>query len=171
VHTSRSSRGPLSRADNRRRRAFLESVVNFGTLKEPEDFGDASIMTSEFKNWRNRVERSASGGFNAIWRGHDVYENGRVKKFETEEDARAYLDRCDTAGWIIHRGSKRKYDVRVLANRLGLEACRMETAPATPGNGCRAISWERRARRGLREARGCSRPLRGSPVSATQRPH
>ena len=90
------------RADNRRRRAFLESVVNFGTLEEPEDFGDASIMTSEFKNWRNRVERSASGGFNAIWRGQDVYENGRVKKFETEDDARAYLDRCDTAGRIIH---------------------------------------------------------------------
>jgi hypothetical protein len=59
-------------------------------------------MTSEFKNWRNRVERSTSGGFNAIWRGQDVYENGRVKKFETEDDARAYLDRCDTAGRIIH---------------------------------------------------------------------
>ena len=25
-----------------------------------------------------------------------------VKKFETEDDARAYLDRCDTAGRIIH---------------------------------------------------------------------
>jgi hypothetical protein len=93
---------PLSRADNRRRRASLKSVVNFDTLKEPEDFGDASIMTSEFKNWRNRVARSASGGFSAIWRGQDVYENGRVKKFETEDDARAYLDRCDTAGRIIH---------------------------------------------------------------------
>jgi hypothetical protein len=59
-------------------------------------------MIGEFNNSRNRVERSASGGFNAIWRGHDVYEKGRIKKFDSEDDARAYLDRCDTAGRIIH---------------------------------------------------------------------
>jgi hypothetical protein len=59
-------------------------------------------MTREFGDRRNRVERSASGGFNAIWRGQVAYENGRVKKFETEDDARAYLDRCDSAGRIVH---------------------------------------------------------------------
>jgi hypothetical protein len=31
-----------------------------------------------------------------------VYENGRVKKFEAEKDARAHLDRCDAAGKIVH---------------------------------------------------------------------
>ena len=46
-------------------------------------------MIGEFNNSRNRVERSARGGFNAIWRGQVVYENGRVKKFESEDDARA----------------------------------------------------------------------------------
>ncbi|MFZ0126206.1 MAG: hypothetical protein WAL48_18715 [Xanthobacteraceae bacterium] len=59
-------------------------------------------MIGEFNNSRNRLERSARGGFNAIWRWQVVYENGRVKKFESEDDARAYLDRCDTAGRIIH---------------------------------------------------------------------
>jgi hypothetical protein len=59
-------------------------------------------MIGEFNNSRNRVERSASGGFNAIWRGQVVYENGRVKKFESEDDTRAYLDRCDAAGRIVH---------------------------------------------------------------------
>jgi hypothetical protein len=59
-------------------------------------------MTKENGEGRNLVERSASGGFNAIWRGQVVYENGRVKKFEKEGDARTYLDRCDTAGRIIH---------------------------------------------------------------------
>ena len=59
-------------------------------------------MTGDFNNSRNRVERSARGGFNAIWRGQVVYENGRVKKFESEHDARAYLARCDAAGRIIH---------------------------------------------------------------------
>jgi hypothetical protein len=93
---------PLSRADKSTATRVPRISRKFRYREEPEDFGDASIMTSEFKNWRNRVERSVSGGFNAFWRGQDVYENGRVKKFETEDDARAYLDRCDAAGRIIH---------------------------------------------------------------------
>jgi hypothetical protein len=48
------------------------------------------------------VEHSSSGGFIAFWHGKVVYENGRVKKFETEPDAWHYLARCDTAGKIIH---------------------------------------------------------------------
>ena len=59
-------------------------------------------MTDEIKNPDNRVDRSANGGFIAFWRGQVVYENGRVKKFETEHDAREYLTRCDAAGKIIH---------------------------------------------------------------------
>jgi hypothetical protein len=63
---------------------------------------DADAMTDEIKNTNSRVERSASGGFVAVWRGQVVYENGRVKKFEAEKDARAHLDRCDAAGKIVH---------------------------------------------------------------------
>jgi hypothetical protein len=59
-------------------------------------------MTDEIKNTNSRVERSPHGGFVALWRGQMVYENGRVKKFEAEQDARAYLDRCDAAGRIVH---------------------------------------------------------------------
>ena len=50
----------------------------------------------------NRIERMASGGFMVFWRGKPVYANGRIKKFEDEEIARAFLARCDASGKIIH---------------------------------------------------------------------
>jgi hypothetical protein len=31
-----------------------------------------------------------------------TYENGRVKRFETENEAWEFLARCDAAGKIIH---------------------------------------------------------------------
>jgi len=48
------------------------------------------------------IEQMASGGFMAFWRGKIVYENGRVKRFQTEDVARAFLARCDAAGKIVH---------------------------------------------------------------------
>ena len=58
-------------------------------------------MTDE--NPSNRVDRSANGAlFSAFWREQMVYENGRVKRFETEGEAWEYLARCDLAGKIIH---------------------------------------------------------------------
>ena len=51
---------------------------------------------------RDRVEPSISGGFIAFWRERMVFENGRAKKFETEDDAWEFLARCDAAGKIIH---------------------------------------------------------------------
>jgi hypothetical protein len=59
-------------------------------------------MTDEIKNPSNRVDRSATGMFHAFWREQMVYENGRVKRFETEGEAWKYLARCDFAGKIIH---------------------------------------------------------------------
>jgi len=50
----------------------------------------------------NRIERMASGGFMVLWRGKPVYANGRIKKFEDEEIARAFLAHCDARGKIIH---------------------------------------------------------------------
>ena len=50
----------------------------------------------------NRIERMASGGFMVLWRGKPVYANGRIKKFEAEDLARAFLARCDKVGKIIH---------------------------------------------------------------------
>jgi hypothetical protein len=53
-------------------------------------------------NEKNRVDQLANGTFTAFWRGQIVYENGRVKHFETEREALEYLARCDAAGKIIH---------------------------------------------------------------------
>jgi hypothetical protein len=59
-------------------------------------------MTDVIMNSSNRVDRSANGTFLAFWRGQVVYENGRVKRFETENMAWEFLARCDSAGKIIH---------------------------------------------------------------------
>ena len=57
---------------------------------------------SEIKTNENRVDRSANDTFLAFWRGRVVYENGRVKRFETEREAWEFLSHCDLAGNIIH---------------------------------------------------------------------
>jgi hypothetical protein len=57
---------------------------------------------SEIKTNENRVDRSANDTFLAFWRGRVVYENGRVKRFETEKEAWEFLSHCDLAGKIIH---------------------------------------------------------------------
>lgn len=63
---------------------------------------ESSRMTYEIKDQRHRVDRSAKGAFLAFWCGQVVYENGRVKRFETESEAWEFLSRCDAAGKIIH---------------------------------------------------------------------
>ena len=59
-------------------------------------------MTDEIKNPSNRVDPSTGGKFHAFWRGRVVFENGRVKRFETENEAWEFLARCDVAEKIIH---------------------------------------------------------------------
>jgi hypothetical protein len=54
------------------------------------------------KGGRHRIERSTTGEFLAFWNGQAVYENGRIKKFQTGNEARDFLARCDAAGKIIH---------------------------------------------------------------------
>jgi hypothetical protein len=63
---------------------------------------ESSRMTYEIKDQRHRVDRSANGAFLAFWCGQVVYENGHVKRFETESEAWEFLSRCDAAGKIIH---------------------------------------------------------------------
>ena len=70
----------------------------------PDDSGKR-VIRPKFevtKGSGNQIEKSASGDFIGIWRGRTVYENGRVKRFQTEDFARAFLARCDAAGKIIH---------------------------------------------------------------------
>jgi hypothetical protein len=64
--------------------------------------GNNIVMADTIKNPINRVDPSANGIFHAFWREKMVYENGRVKRFETEREAWEYLARCDLAGKIIH---------------------------------------------------------------------
>ncbi len=59
-------------------------------------------MADKIKNPDNRVDASANGKFHAFWCGRVVFENGRVKRFETAREAWEYLARCDAAGKIIH---------------------------------------------------------------------
>jgi hypothetical protein len=49
----------------------------------------------------NQVERMANGNFMVFWQGKTVYQNGRIRRFVTADDAFAFLTRCDEAGKII----------------------------------------------------------------------
>ena len=59
------------------------------------------VTTDEIKGSANRVDPSGMS-FLAFWRGRIVYENGRVKRFETENEAYEFLARCNSAGRFIH---------------------------------------------------------------------
>ena len=50
----------------------------------------------------HKVEKMGDGRFMAYWNGRVVYQNGRIKRFETSDEALAFLKRCDAAGKIIH---------------------------------------------------------------------
>ena len=59
-------------------------------------------MADQNKNSSNRVDRLADGTFYASWRGREVYQNGRIRRFKTEDDAWQFLARCDVEGKIVH---------------------------------------------------------------------
>jgi len=58
-------------------------------------------IADETRNQSNRVDASIGGKFHAFWNGRVVFENGRVKRFESESEAWEFLARCDIAGKII----------------------------------------------------------------------
>jgi hypothetical protein len=51
---------------------------------------------------QHKVEKMGDGRFMAYWNGRVVYENGRIKRFATSDDALAFLASCDAVGRIIH---------------------------------------------------------------------
>jgi hypothetical protein len=57
---------------------------------------------TETKTNENRVDPTHDGKFHAFWHGQVVFEKGRVKRFQTENDAWKFLADCDLAGKIIH---------------------------------------------------------------------
>jgi hypothetical protein len=50
----------------------------------------------------HKVEKMGDGRFMAYWNGRVVYQNGRIKRFDSSADALAFLARCDAVGRIIH---------------------------------------------------------------------
>jgi hypothetical protein len=79
---------------------YLEKAVALSRSsgsQQQQQIQPKSDMSKEHK-----IERSPSGGYVAFWRDRPIYEKGHMKKFPTEEDARAFLARCDEAGKIIH---------------------------------------------------------------------
>jgi hypothetical protein len=78
-------------------------VSGKGRRSEPIGCGQpAAANQPKDVSKEHKIERSLSGGYVAFWRERPIYEKGRMKKFPTEEDARAFLAQCDEAGKIIH---------------------------------------------------------------------
>jgi hypothetical protein len=82
------------------RRSSMATVISFDNTAKMES--NYVTMTAENKIQTNRVGRSMNGSFCAFWHGQTAYENGRVKRFETEHAAWEFLARCEAAGKIIH---------------------------------------------------------------------
>jgi hypothetical protein len=79
--------------------APLSDDDNKPTSDEPPK---APIKFNVTENTTHKVEKMVDGRFMAYWNGRVVYENGRIKRFTTSNDALAFLARCDAAGRIIH---------------------------------------------------------------------
>ena len=69
---------------------------------EDNDAQSAPIKFNVTKGPPHKVEKTGDGRFMASWNGRVVYENGRIKRFGTSDEALAFLKRCDAAGKIIH---------------------------------------------------------------------
>jgi hypothetical protein len=67
-----------------------------------DDSLKAPIKLNVTDSTPHKVERMVDGRFMAYWNRRVVYENGRIKRFATSEEALAFLKRCDAAGRIIH---------------------------------------------------------------------
>jgi hypothetical protein len=67
-----------------------------------DDSAKAPIKLNVSERALHKVEKMVDGSFMAYWNGLVVYENGRIKRFTTSDDALAFLARCDAAGRIIH---------------------------------------------------------------------
>jgi hypothetical protein len=59
-------------------------------------------MSDEIKNPRNQVSRLANGRYYVLWRGVVVSGPGGIREFASEDEARAYLARCEAAGRVVN---------------------------------------------------------------------
>ena len=76
-----------------------ESLMRPGSIRANSG---SDAMVDETVSQDHRVDCSHDGKFRAFWRGRVVFANGRVKRFETEQEAWEFLARCDALGKIEH---------------------------------------------------------------------
>ena len=59
-------------------------------------------MSDDVINQANQVRQSADSGFYSLWCGRAIHlADGRMRLFNTEEDAWIFLAKCDSAGRVI----------------------------------------------------------------------
>jgi hypothetical protein len=68
----------------------------------PDEASKAPTKLNVTQGTPHKVEKMGDGRFMAYWKGRVVYDNGRIKRFNTSEDALAFLKLCDAADRIIH---------------------------------------------------------------------
>ena len=67
-----------------------------------DDSAKAPIKLNVSERALHKVEKMVDGRFMAYWNGRVVYENGKIKRFVSSDEALVFLTRCDAAGRIIH---------------------------------------------------------------------
>ena len=77
-------------------------TITHGDALLTDEAPKAPIKLNVNERAQHKVEKMGDGRFMAYWNGRVVYENGRIKRFGTSDEALAFLVRCDTAGRIIH---------------------------------------------------------------------
>ena len=69
-------------------------------MSDDNDKSKEPIKLNVREGTPHKVEKMVGGRFMAYWNGRVVYENGRIKRFTTSDEALAFLARCDAAGTI-----------------------------------------------------------------------
>jgi hypothetical protein len=77
----------------------LSDDHNKPTSDEPQK---APTRLNVSEGMPHKLEKMGDGRFMAYWKGRVVYENGRIKRSSTSDDALVFLTRCDAAGRIVH---------------------------------------------------------------------
>jgi hypothetical protein len=83
-------------------RAVPKAQFTQGAASLTDESPKAPTKLSVTEGTAHKVKKMGDGRFMAYWNRRVVYQNGRIKRFETSEDALAFLARCDAAGRIIH---------------------------------------------------------------------
>lgn len=79
----------------------LMAVAAFFTYDRRLKKSERPPMAGWIKSPKNQLGRTANDKFIAYWRGQAVSRAGVIRHFDTEQEAREYLARCDAAERIV----------------------------------------------------------------------